>query len=252
MHTQKEQAMDFTPQIIVLLFTSATIAAFIQRVSGFGFGIFIMTLLPLIMPSYGESTTLSGLLALTQSLFVAYQMRKHVIWSHIIPMLIAFLIVSAICIGYVAKFDSILFMHILGYTLIILSLYFFFLSSKIHIKQSIPMQVGIGCISGAMGGFFGMQGPPSVLYYVQSEKSKEAYAAQTQVYFVIGNIFMSFIRAQNGFMTTAVAKSWLFAIFGVIVGTYTGTKVFNRIPTEKLRKVVYIYMAISGVIMLLK
>ncbi|MCQ2218432.1 MAG: sulfite exporter TauE/SafE family protein [Paludibacteraceae bacterium] len=244
--------MEFSPQIIALLFSSAIIAAFIQRVSGFGFGIFIMTLLPLFMPSYGESTTLSGLLALSQSLVVAIQMRKYIVWKRIIPMLTAFLLVSYITIGYVASFEYSFLMHILGITLIVLSIYFFFFSSKIHIKQSIPMQFGIGSISGVMGGFFGMQGPPAVLYYVQSEPDKNSYSAQTQVYFVTGNIFMSFVRAQNGFFTIDVGKAWIFAIAGVVVGTIIGSMVFKRISADKLKKVVYGYMAISGVIMLFK
>ena len=42
-------------------------ASFVQRTTGFGFGIFIMTMLPFLMPSYGEATTLSGLLAMTTS-----------------------------------------------------------------------------------------------------------------------------------------------------------------------------------------
>lgn len=34
-------------------------ASFIQRTIGFGFGIFIMTALPFLMPSYAEAVTLS-------------------------------------------------------------------------------------------------------------------------------------------------------------------------------------------------
>lgn len=51
-------------------------ASFVQRTTGFGFGIFIMTLLPFLMPSYGEATTLSGLLALTTSMLICIRMRK--------------------------------------------------------------------------------------------------------------------------------------------------------------------------------
>ena len=114
------------------------------------------------------------------------------------------------------------------------------------------MQLLMGSISGVMGGFFGMQGPPAVLYYVESEPDKNHYAAQTQVYFVIGNIFMTFFRAQNGFLTQDVAKSWTIAIFGVIVGTYIGSIVFNRISTNILKKIIYGYIAVCGVIFLLK
>lgn len=248
--------MSFPITIVLILFFASMAASFIQRVSGFGFGIFIMTILPYIMPSYGESTTLSGLLALTQSAVVAIQMRKYIVWKRVLPILAAFMVTAFIavnCVGYVTKSGgTTIMMHVLGVTLIVLSIYFFFFSSKIHVSQSVPMQVSMGSISGVMGGFFGMQGPPAVLYFVQSEPDKNYYAAQTQLYFVTGNLFMTAVRSQNGFLTPAVGEAYLFAIFAVAIGTYIGTKVFNRIPGAKLRKVIYGYMAISGVIALLK
>lgn len=244
--------MEFTPVVIAILFGASVVASFIQRVSGFGFGIFIMTILPYVLPSYGESTTLSGLLALTQSLVVVCQMYKYVVWRRVLPMLLAFLVTSYFAVGYVAQFDTIFFMHVLGVMLIVLSVYFFFFSNKIKVSQSVPMQCAMGSVSGVMGGFFGMQGPPAVLYFVQSEPDKNNYVAQTQLYFVTGNIFMTFVRAQNGFLTPAVGHSWCYAIVGVALGTYIGTKVFNRISGPKLRKIVYAYMAVSGVVALLK
>lgn len=44
---------------ILEIFLLAIGASFVQRTTGFGFGIFIMTLLPFLMPSYGEATALS-------------------------------------------------------------------------------------------------------------------------------------------------------------------------------------------------
>ena len=55
----------------ISLFLLSIGASFVQRTTGFGFGIFIMTMLPAIMPSYGEATTLSGILALTTSSIIA-------------------------------------------------------------------------------------------------------------------------------------------------------------------------------------
>ena len=39
---------------IIEIFFLTLGASFVQRTTGFGFGIFIMTLLPFLMPSYGE------------------------------------------------------------------------------------------------------------------------------------------------------------------------------------------------------
>lgn len=55
-------------QTIIELFFLSIGASFVQRSTGFGFGIFIMTMLPALMPSYGEATTLSGLLAMSSGI----------------------------------------------------------------------------------------------------------------------------------------------------------------------------------------
>ena len=61
-----------------LVFVLTIIASFIQRVSGFGFGIFVMMFFPFILPSYGESITLSGLLAGTTALLIAIRNLRHI------------------------------------------------------------------------------------------------------------------------------------------------------------------------------
>jgi len=49
--------------VVIAIFLLSIGASFVQRTTGFGFGIFIMTMLPFFLPTYGEATTLSGLLA---------------------------------------------------------------------------------------------------------------------------------------------------------------------------------------------
>ena len=70
-------------------------ASFVQRTTGFGFGIFIMTMLPFLMPSYGEATTLSGLLALTTSAMISFRMRRYITWKRLLPILLTFIITSS-------------------------------------------------------------------------------------------------------------------------------------------------------------
>lgn len=244
--------MSFSIAIILVLFVSSAMAAFVQRVTGFGFGIFIMTILPYVMPSYAESITLSGILSLTQSGILLVQLWRFISWKRVMPMLTVFLIVSYAATKTVAEFDGFFFLHVLGAVLILFSIYFFLFADKIRIKGSYPLQIGLGTLSGLMGGFFNMQGPPAVIYFVQSEPDKKSYIAQTQVYFFIGNLFMAFVRYTEGFVTPEVGYSWCCAIVGVLVGTIIGTKVFHLLPAARLKKVIYGYMAVSGVVALLK
>jgi len=236
--------------IIILIAAAAMVASFTQRVSGFGFGIFMMTLLPHVMPSYGEATALSGLLAIVTALLPAVAMRKHVNMKKLWPILLTFIVVSFFAVFLVTKVDSHSMKRILGAILIAVSIYFFFFSGKIKVRPNMPTQISMGTISGMMGGLFGMQGPPAVIYFIECCESKEEYIALTQWYFLIGNIMMTFFRAQHGFVTATVGKSFAFGVIGVLAGLWLGSKVFEKINGKTLRMVVYGYMAIAGIVAL--
>jgi len=229
----------------------AMMAAFVQRVSGFGFGIFIMTMLPYLMPSYGEATTLSGMLALVTSAIIVWRMHKFIDWKKLLPILITFLIISWFAVQFVSLAGDGILKRILGAILILVSIWFFFFNEKVHIAPTLPMQIGMGSVSGVMGGLFGMQGPPAVLYFLAIAERKEEYMALAQCYFLIGNCTMTLYRASSGFLTPVVWTYWLYGLLAVLIGTWIGSLVFKHIPIRMLRKIIYAYMAISGIIALI-
>ena len=199
---------------LFLLFLFVTAASFTQRVTGFGFGIIAMTMLPYLLPSYGEATALSGLLAIFTALIPAIRMRGLLHWRKLVVILPVFLAVSFFAVRMVTGVDSDLLRHILGGVLIAVSLYFFFISGRIHLP---------GCAD-----------------------SKDEYIALTQWYFLIGNAAMSLFRAGNGLVTPTVLRMWCFALPGVFLGLWLGKKVYARLRAERLRKVVYAFLAVAG------
>ena len=235
--------------IVLSIFLLSIGASFIQRTTGFG--IFIMTMLPFLMPSYGEATTLSGLLAITTSAAIVWRLRSYVTWQRLWPILLTFIFVSTIAIFALTRIEDHILRRILGVALILISIYFMLFSQRIKLPTTKKVQVGAGTLSGLMGGFFGMQGPPAVLYFIQSEPDKEHYMAMAQTYFLIGNLMMTGVRAYNGFFTETVAISYLYGLGGVAIGTTLGAFVFRHIPNRIFRYIVYAYIGISGLIILL-
>lgn len=235
---------------IISIFLLSILASFIQRTTGFGFGIFIMTMLPYLLPSYGEATTLSGLLAMTTSLIVSFRMRHYLNWHHLLPILITFMVVSAVAIFCLKRMDDVLLRRILGVVLILTSVWFTFFSERIRLKTNMPTQIGAGTLSGLMGGFFGMQGPPAVLYFISSEHDKNRYMAIAQSYFFFGNLSMLIVRAYNGFLTSAVGYGYLYGIGGVAIGMTIGGYVFRHLSNKVFKYIVYAYIGISGIIIL--
>lgn len=234
--------------VAIILFFFTMTASFVQRVSGFGFGIVVMTLLPALMPTYGEATALSGSLAIVAAAITAIKMRRHLNWSMLWPILLAFTFVSLGAIHVVALLYSDTLKRILGAVLVLTSLYFFFLDGKFRIRPSRTMGLSMGVLSGLMGGLFAMQGPPAVVYFISSTKTKEEYTALTQWYFFLGNSLMTLFRWREGFVTANVGKLWLVGCAGVLLGLFLGSKLYQYISVRWLRRAVYLVLLVSGVI----
>ena len=232
--------------MIIEIFLLSIGASFVQRTTGFGFGIFIMTMLPAIMSSHGEATTLSGILAMTTSLIIVIQKYRFIVWRRLLPILLTFIVVSIGAIFVLKRMEYSILNILLGITLVVVSIYFSFFSKRIKVKTTLPVQITAGTLSGLMGGFFGMHGPPAVLYFVNSEKDKEHYLAVTQTYFLVGNIMMTIARAYNGFFTTAVSMGYIYGITGVVIGNLIGAWVFRHITGSILKYIIYAYIGISG------
>ena len=237
---------------LIYIILLAAGASFIQRTIGFGFGIFIMTVLPFLMPSYAEAVTLSGMLSLTSAAVVMVQYIKYVTWKRLLPMFAAFTVFSTIAILMLDRIEGPTMRHILGVMLIILSLYFSFFRDKLqkYIRPTKGWLLGTGSVSGVMGGLFGMHGPPVVLYLVVSEPSKDHYMGMIQTYAVITNIVMLGVRAYNGYVTPVVGTTYLYALAGLVVGVMAGNWAFKRIPGKLFTYIVYAYIGISGAIIL--
>ncbi len=241
------------PEQTIYIILLAAGASFIQRTIGFGFGIFIMTALPFLMPSYGEAVTLSGLLSLTSATIVMLKYLKFVTWKRLLPIVASFIIFSTIAICLLDKIEGQAMRRILGITLILISLYFSFFKARIQklIRPTKGWQYGTGAASGIMGGLFAMHGPPVVLYLIVSEPDKDHYMGMIQTYAVVTNITMLAVRAFNGYVTPAVGSSYIYSLIGLAIGVIAGNWAFKHIPNRLFTYIVYAYIGVSGLIILL-
>ena len=241
--------MEFSIEIFLL----AVGASFVQRTIGFGFGIFIMTALPFLMPSYAEAVALSGLLSLTSAAVVMFKYIKYVNWRRFMPIVLAFIIFSTLAISMLDRIEGPAMRKNLGIMLIFLSLYFSFFKNRLqkYIKPTRGWQLGTGAASGVMGGLFGMHGPPVVLYLIVSEPDKNHYMGMIQTYAVITNIIMLATRAWNGYVTPTVGTIYLYALAGLVIGVLAGGWAYRHIPNRIFTYIVYTYIGISGLIILL-
>lgn len=233
----------------VFIFLLTIVASFIQRVSGFGFGIFVMMFFPFFLSSYGESVMLSGLLAGSTALMIAIKNRKYIRWR--LMWLVTFfnVLFSFVATEYMRSLSNDSLKQCLGVVLILIALYFFVSEGKIAgIFKSKPAQVTIGSISGVMGGMFAMPGPPLVLYCISTLKDKREYVTTLQAFSVVFNLFYTLFRFKAGFYSDNTWIYWLIGLGGAVIGSSLGARCFEIISNSTLRYIVYVMMILSGIV----
>lgn len=240
------------PTTLTLIFLLSIAASFIQRASGFGFGIFVMMFFPFILPSYGECITLSGLLAGTTALFITLRHWRHICWRSVAVIILFNIAASYFAIEFIAHTGNAAMKRCLGVVLVAVALYFLFWEKHLTLAlQSNGARAAIGTISGIMGGMFAMPGPAVVLYCISAIKDKMKYMATMQALSVVFNIFYTTFRAQAGFFTHNTLTLWAVGVGGILIGSLLGAWCFKKISRETLRRAVCVLMIISGIVAIL-
>ena len=237
------------PYLLIILICLG--ASFVQRVSGFGFGIFVMLFFPYLMPSHAAAAAVSSLLSVFTSLYNGIRHRKHVRFKLVVPMLCAALIAIPIAISYSQSAPQAVMKLLLGIVLIGLSIYFLFFSSRIHIRPTAANSFIAGALGGTLGGLFSTGGPPTVVFLLHATTDKMVYFATIQTYFAVTNIYSNIVRIFSGIITRDVLIYTAIGSIGCFLGNWIGGKTFDKLDGEKLKKIIYIGMIISGILMII-
>lgn len=224
-------------------------AGFVQRVSGFGLGIFAMVFLPHFMPSHTDAAAISSLFACVTATYNAIRYRKNIAYKTALPMICAALISIPIAVHFSAVVSGNIFKILLGAVLILLSIYFIFFNKKINIKPTFSNGLLAGTLGGTLGGLFSTGGPPAVLYLSSATADNITYFATIQFYFCFTNLYATTMRVINGIINADILIYAAVGMIGCMAGDFIGKTVFDKLDSNKLKQIIYIGMIISGIVM---
>jgi len=225
---------------------------FVQRVSGFGLGIFVMLFFPHLLPSYTVGTAISCMMSMAGSGYNAIRYHKDIQLKMVIPLICAAAVTIPIAVHFSAVAPERLMKQLLGIVLVVLSIYFLFFSKKIHIRPTVTNGIIAGGLGGTLNGLFSTGGPPVVLYMVHAAPEPAVYFATIQFYFALTNTYSTVVRLLNGILTWQVMGWFAVTMVGWAIGNQIGVKVFDKLNSDSLKKVIYTGMIISGILMLLQ
>ena len=235
--------------LLILFFAVSLLGSAIQAASGFGYGIFVMSVLPFFLP-YNEALCSAGIVGLVTAISVAMKHRGHIRFKLIALPLFGYFTASAAGTYFLKSQADGALKQILGGFLIVLSIYLMRVSDKVRIRANALTGLSAGGVSGVLGALFGMSGPPIVVYLLAAAETTAAYIANIQIYFVCTNVYISVIRLASGMMNAQVAAYTVAGILGVFWGAKLGHSLFSRLDAKSLRMTVYAFMIAMGVLML--
>lgn len=230
---------------IIMLICIIGVAASVQSSAGFGFSIICMIFLPQLL-AVVDSMVIISVVNFVAVTAVTIRYRKHIQWKQLGLPLILSLLGNYIGLREITTMDNGTAMVVIGTSLIVLSMYLLFFSSRIHLQPNYINSGICGSVSGLMSGFFSIPGPPMVLYYSTATKTKEAYIATIQFFFLVNGIFKV-----TFFMTSVEFDQGTWKVIPLLLlaagaGTLAGSWLFDRISEKVMKRMVYVFMTAAG------
>jgi len=106
-----------------------------------------------------------------------------------------------------------------------------------------------GFSAGVLGGAYGMNGPPLVVYGSLRGWSPQHFRATLQGYFLPASLAGLWGYWAAGLWTPAVTRFYLWSLPVVIAGTFLGRAIHHRIAAQRF--VVYVHVGLIGIGMIL-
>lgn len=110
--------------------------------------------------------------------------------------------------------------------------------------------IACGFFSGVLGGAYGMNGPPLVVYGALRQWPPQKFRATLQAYFLPASVVGMIGYASIGLWTATVTRDFLWSMPAVVGGIVLGRVMHRRMPTEKFFRLVYVALLLTGLVLI--
>jgi uncharacterized membrane protein YfcA len=235
-------------QIYIWVSLILFLAGFTQGLSGFG-SIFLSIPLLAFFLEIKTVIPLVALAALAMTLVLVIQLRAHLDWKKIYPLLIGAALGIPVGVALLRGLDKGMVQWILGSILVAYAIYGLF--SRIG-EKSLGKKWGypFGFLAGCMGGFMSATSPPVIVFITLQGWSKDQMKATLQGFFLVSGLMVVFSQILGGLTTLTVLRFFAVALPSLLAGTYVGSVFYGAIREESYRRIMMILLVFLGGLMI--
>ena len=112
--------------------------------------------------------------------------------------------------------------------------------------------LGCGFCAGVLGGAYGMNAPPLVMYGAMRRWSAQHFRATLQAYFLPASMLGMAGYSLAGLWTSRVTRYYLFSLPVALVAVWLGRVINHRFRGDTFLKYVYIGLVITGTLLMIQ
>lgn len=235
----------------VYVFAVLILSSFLQTATGFGYAIITAPLLALVLGPK-ETVMLTMLTGLIIRLFMMRATKHDGSFKAIFPLITAS-IVGAIPGAYIMTMISNDGLKLFIGIVLLIAVLALWKNYKISINHHKFTEGIVGGLSGFLATTTSINGPPIILYYLNSkaEENKSVFRGNLTRYFLLINIASIVISYFAG--TLKIRDLWLQTLLSIpalYIGFYLGEKAFHRINSETFRKASLVMVFVSSIVLI--
>lgn len=235
-------------QIYIIICLILFFAAFAHGLSGFASILVAVPLLAIFL-DIKIVIPLVALSSLSMTMVLLIQLRHHLDWKKIIPLLVGGVPGVPFGVFLLKRLDRETIQLILGVILVGYALYT--LISK-------PSEKGIregwayafGFLSVSLSGALSSPGPPVVAYVSLQNWDKDLLKGSLQGCWFITFSTVAVLHALSGVTTLPVLRFYGCALPLLLIGTYLGSLFYGRISENHYRKLMLLLLGLLGALMI--
>lgn len=233
------------PLISIFVF----LGSFLLGLTGFGFGLVTMSTVPNFV-TVTQSNVLTTSLAIPAVIANLIPIRKHVRFRVLWPIIVTGMVGVPVGLFLLIRLPEDVMRISLGVLILVtLSIEVFVAGNRVR-TPSVPVALGAGLLSGALGGAFSVGGPPVTLYLSSILEDKRDLKANLLFYFLIIAVLRIPLFAAGGVITGQLLGAAGVLLIPLALGMVGGLILFHRVPSHIVRKTAQALLAVSAVLLI--
>jgi hypothetical protein len=236
----------------LLVLSIVFLATLIRSAFGFGEGLIAVPLLAFCIP-LNVAAPLVVLLSITIAAIVVVQDWKNIHLHSAGWLVLATLFGIPLGLLLLTSTHQRLVKATLGAIIVAFSIYSLIGRTPLELKRDNRAWLLLcGFFAGILGGAYGMNGPPLVIYGAMRRWSAQHFRATLQGYFLPASIIGMAGYWLAGLWTSAVTHYYLLCLPVTLLGVFLGRVINHRLHGDTFLKYIYLGLAAIGALLILQ